>query len=70
MIEIELLTFWTTHLYCRCTKAVSFAQPAYYAHFAARRGKYLQQAGCADSELLEMSENWLKAERIPSNYWC
>ncbi len=27
MTELELLTFWMTHLYARCTKAVSYATP-------------------------------------------
>lgn len=30
--ELELLTYWTTYLYCRCNKSVSYATPAYYAH--------------------------------------
>lgn len=25
--EIELFTYWTTHLYCRCTRSVSYATP-------------------------------------------
>ena len=25
--EVELLTFWLTHLYCRCTRSVSLATP-------------------------------------------
>merc|ERR1711988_1909624 len=45
MAELELFTHWTTHLYCRCTRAVSYATPAYYAHWAARRGKALMAAG-------------------------
>ncbi len=27
MAELELLTYWMTHLYCRCTRAVSYATP-------------------------------------------
>ncbi len=27
LAEIELLTFWTTHLYNRCTRSVSYATP-------------------------------------------
>lgn len=27
LTEIELLTFWTTHLYARCTRSVSYATP-------------------------------------------
>jgi eukaryotic translation initiation factor 2C len=30
--EVELLTYWSTYLYARCTKSVSYATPAYYAH--------------------------------------
>lgn len=32
MAELELLTYWTTYLYARCNKSVSYATPAYYAH--------------------------------------
>ena len=34
--ELELLTYWTTYLYCRCNKSVSYATPAYYAHCKSR----------------------------------
>lgn len=37
--EIELLSYWTTYLYCRATKSVSYATPAYYAHWASKRAK-------------------------------
>ena len=39
--EIELLTYWTTYLYCRASKSVSYATPAYYAHWASKRAKTL-----------------------------
>jgi len=57
--ELQLLTHWTTHLYTRCTRAVSYATPAYYAHWAARRGKALISAGATREELAAMSKNWL-----------
>ena len=59
MAELELLTYWTTHLYCRCTRAVSYATPAYYAHWAARRGRILLNAGATPDELLGLSNHWL-----------
>lgn len=37
--ELELLTYWTTYLYARCNKSVSYATPAYYAHWASKRAK-------------------------------
>ena len=39
MTELEHLTHWTTHLYGRANRGLSYATPAYYAHWAARRGK-------------------------------
>jgi eukaryotic translation initiation factor 2C len=39
--ELELLTYWTTYLYCRCNRSVSYATPAYYAHWATLRAKNL-----------------------------
>jgi hypothetical protein len=27
MTELQLLTFWLTHLYCRCTRSVSLVTP-------------------------------------------
>ncbi len=70
LAEIELLTFWMTHLYCRCTRSVSYATPAYYAHWAARRGKVLLSAGASNEELLNICENWMKADRFPSLYFA
>jgi eukaryotic translation initiation factor 2C len=66
--EIELFTYWTTHLYCRCTRSVSYATPAYYAHWAARRGKALLSAGASVKELSELSQGWLQ-EGLPSMYF-
>jgi eukaryotic translation initiation factor 2C len=58
--EIQLLTFWLTHLYCRSTRSVSIATPAYYAHHAAKRGRALLQAGKSASEVGEMSRAWVQ----------
>lgn len=56
MSELELLTYWLTYLYCRCNKSVSYATPAYYAHWASRRGKYLFAAGARNEELVSISK--------------
>ena len=69
-MELELFTFWITHLYCRCTRAVSYATPAYYAHWAARRGKALLNAGATSDELLNISESWLQDGQNPSMYFA
>lgn len=69
MQELELLTHWTTHLYMRCTRAVGYATPAYYAHWAARRGKALLQAGVRPEELKKMTNDWLKDEQEKAMYW-
>jgi hypothetical protein len=61
MAELELLTYWITHLYCRCTRSVSYATPAYYAHWAAKRGSHLLRAGCTPAELESICEQWMTA---------
>ena len=38
---IQLLSYWMCYLYCRCTRSVSYAPPAYYAHLAALHGRYV-----------------------------
>jgi len=68
LTEIELLTYWMTHLYCRCTKSVSYATPAYYAHWAARRGKVLLAAGMTGVELQELSEKWME-DGVPASMY-
>ncbi|CAL1679989.1 unnamed protein product [Lasius platythorax] len=39
--EIEDMTYYLCHMYARCTRAVSYPAPTYYAHLAAYRGKAL-----------------------------
>jgi eukaryotic translation initiation factor 2C len=51
MNELELLTYWTCYLYSRCNRSVSYAVPAYYAHWASKRGSYLFSGGCNKDEL-------------------
>ncbi len=90
MSELQLLTFWLTHLYCRCTRSVSLATPgkatvlyyytyhctysilysilAYYAHWAARRGKILLNAGVDAGALEELSSAWMK-EGMPASMY-
>lgn len=67
MPELELLTYWLTYMYSRCSRSVSYATPAYYAHLAAKRGQCLLKAGCSPAELTKMSENWL--DKNPSLYF-
>jgi len=56
MSELQLLTYWTTFLYSRCDRAVSYATPAYYAHWASKRAKDLLAAGAGSAELSKISE--------------
>lgn len=56
--ELELLTYWTCYLYARCNKSVSYATPAYYAHWASRRAKYLFAAGASDPDMQHISQTW------------
>ncbi|CAG9461497.1 unnamed protein product [Pedinophyceae sp. YPF-701] len=37
--EVQLMTYWICFLYCRATRSVSLATPAYYAHHCATRGR-------------------------------
>jgi eukaryotic translation initiation factor 2C len=62
MSELQLFTFWLTHLYGRCTRSVSVAAPAYYAHWAARRGKVLLQGGANPHSLHEWSTQWIDGD--------
>ena len=38
---LQLFSYWMCFLYCRCTRSVSYAPPAYYAYLAAQHGRYL-----------------------------
>lgn len=56
--ELEILTYWLTYMYCRANKSVSYASPAYYAHWASKRGKYLTAAGATATDLEDISRVW------------
>jgi eukaryotic translation initiation factor 2C len=58
LAELELLTYWTTFLYTRANKSVSYATPAYYAHWASKRCKDLVAAGASNDELRQISLKW------------
>lgn len=55
----------STYLYCRCSRSVSLASPAYYAHWAAYRGKALI-ANLGDEEastlLRDLNKTWAENE--------
>jgi eukaryotic translation initiation factor 2C len=53
--ELELLTYWITFLYARTNKSVSYATPAYYAHWASKRCKELAAAGTTNDQLRQIS---------------
>jgi hypothetical protein len=61
--ELELLTYWTTYLYARSNKSVSYATPAYYAHWASKRGRNLVHGGGSPRDLLDISTLWGDGER-------
>ncbi|RYH17970.1 hypothetical protein EON65_27870 [archaeon] len=58
--ELELLTYWTTYCYARCNRSVSYATPAYYAHWASQRGKELLLGGGTNDNLREITDNFLQ----------
>ncbi|GMH35414.1 hypothetical protein BSKO_03282 [Bryopsis sp. KO-2023] len=53
---LQLMTYWTSFLYCRCTRSVSYAPPAYYAHLAALQGKILVHESTSDVDQAEAAE--------------
>ncbi|KAK2079047.1 hypothetical protein QBZ16_002737 [Prototheca wickerhamii] len=42
---IQKLSYHLAYLYCRCSRAISFAAPAMYAHLAASRGRIMLRGG-------------------------
>ena len=56
MSELEMLTYWSTYLYCRCDRSVSYATPAYYAHWAAQRAQVLTKHLVGDAVNLSLRE--------------
>lgn len=60
--ELELLTNWTTYLYSRCNRSVSYATPAYYAHWASQHAKEMVAAGAIGEELENISKTWARGE--------
>lgn len=68
MSELQLLTYWTTFLYSRCDRAVSYATPAYYAHWASKRAKDLLAAGATSAELSKISEVCSREEGAKGSY--
>lgn len=67
--ELEILTYWTCYLYARCNKSVSYATPAYYAHWASKRAKNLFTAGATASDLIDISETWAAHQRYSSMFF-
>lgn len=60
--ELELLTNWTTYLYSRCNRSVSYATPAYYAHWASQHAKEMVAAGAIGEELENISKTWARGD--------
>jgi hypothetical protein len=67
--ELEILTYWSTYLYARCNKSVSYATPAYYAHWASKRGKDLFAAGATPQTLLDISAMWSRNEALSTMFF-
>ncbi len=59
----------STYVYCRANKSVSLAAPAYYAHWASKRGKVLTQAGATADDLLRISRTWGEAGRTSTMFF-
>lgn len=67
--ELELWTYWTTYLYARCNKSVSYATPAYYAHWASKRAKDLFAAGGSSQDLLDISAIWSNNKALSTMFF-
>jgi eukaryotic translation initiation factor 2C len=46
---VQALTYNLCYTYARCTRSISVCTPAYYAHLAAFRGKFLMETGSDSS---------------------
>ncbi|XP_026825457.1 protein argonaute-2 isoform X2 [Ooceraea biroi] len=58
--HLEELTYYLCHMYARCTRAVSYPAPTYYAHLAAYRGRALIQEVDISLQNLQDEQNKLK----------
>ncbi|KAE9354836.1 Protein argonaute 12 [Phytophthora rubi] len=47
--ELQRLTYHLGYTFSRCTRSVSFATPAYYAHLAAGRARFFLYEGSSDT---------------------
>ncbi|EEY61191.1 Argonaute4 (AGO4) [Phytophthora infestans T30-4] len=47
--ELQRLTYHLGYTFVRCTRSVSFATPAYYAHLAAGRARFFLYEGSSDT---------------------
>ncbi|ETI45958.1 hypothetical protein F443_09597 [Phytophthora nicotianae P1569] len=54
--ELQRLTYHLGYTFVRCTRSVSFATPAYYAHLAAGRARFFLYEGSSDTA--SMSTNF------------
>ncbi|XP_072745126.1 protein argonaute-3 [Anoplolepis gracilipes] len=57
--DIEELTYYLCHMYARCTRAVSYPAPTYYAHLGAYRGRALIQGVNIRLDRLDEEQNKL-----------
>ena len=46
----QVLSYYLCHLYSRCTRAVSYPTPTYYAHLVAERARKHHNELCSMSE--------------------
>ena len=68
MIELQLLTYWLSYMYCRCNKSVSMVTPVYYAHWAAKRARYQLNGGATPNEIGLISDSWAAKEFSTMNF--
>ncbi|VDL64861.1 unnamed protein product [Hymenolepis diminuta] len=54
--ELQLFSFYLSHVYMRCTRSVSYPAPTYYAHLAAFRGRDWMKGAPNPERLLENNQ--------------
>ena len=66
--QTQTLLYWLAHSYCRCTRAVSYPTPTYYAALAAERARYHLAAEHTSREDSKLSSSPSDDDHRPPHY--
>uniref|UniRef100_T1I3W2 Piwi domain-containing protein n=1 Tax=Rhodnius prolixus TaxID=13249 RepID=T1I3W2_RHOPR len=67
--DIEELTYYLCHLFTRCTRAVSYPAPTYYAHLAAFRIRSYYEDQAINLNSLKKEESKMKVVSLRAITW-